>query len=250
MKSICLLSILAAAGIATAGTIYNITDPGTLGGSNAEAFGLNSSGTIVSSVNVELDSMTCSDSSSCSLTDANGAAEATSSTFSPAGLSVFVSASTGSNGPGGDGVATANIEYEQPELFTDGVGQGVATLVISSCISGLYGGNGDMSVQFGSSTSSFYTGCTVGLGTGAPPATLTTAFTYGDPFLLTVSLSAEASGGILDEADDTLVQAEIISVADPISTPEAPTYWTSLFGTTAVAVLLAHRFHLRGSRRE
>lgn len=47
MNSIRLIPILAMAGLASAGPIYDVTDLGTLGGSNAQAFSLNSSGQIV-----------------------------------------------------------------------------------------------------------------------------------------------------------------------------------------------------------
>jgi probable HAF family extracellular repeat protein len=49
MKSICFVYLACAAGVASAGTTFNVTDLGSLGGSAAQAFGLNANGQAVGS---------------------------------------------------------------------------------------------------------------------------------------------------------------------------------------------------------
>jgi hypothetical protein len=194
-------------------------------------------GTVTTTTLVELGSQSCT--SLCALSNANGAASA-----SVNGLSVETSASMGEM-PESTDYASVMLEDDMTELFTDGLGSGIATLSLNYCITSLdtaAGGspNDSIAVQFGVTSTTFTSGCPMTLSSAM---TITTPFTYGEAFPLDFTL--EAASSVIELGESAYADAMILAFQDPAggdsTTPEPSSSWLSIVGLVVILVIMACR---------
>lgn len=123
-----------------------------------------------------------------------------------------------------EAIASGTVVDQQSEEL-DGVGAGIATLDADICVTGSLFPNGSASVQFGTASDGIWGGGCL------ENDILTTPFTYGVPFLMTITVESSESAVSLGESETGMSYVNIVSITLPpdppvgSSVPEPGTFW-------------------------